>query len=773
MDLVTPPRVQFVGSMRRAVNVSVTSEQQDFLEKTRDTLNNCFGDEDVDSQLFEPPRRRRRRGGRTAVAKQRARRAASKRRIRKKATSDAEQNQSAHEEQDEENEGESIPRPRRRRHRSSHYRRTCKKKMLSIEDKKVAAVREYLARLGITWQKSQMYHNRNPVTADAGQCRDQNGFTELQTRLSNSQMPSCLTCFGLLTDCGFKLEQLEEELATCERGDLLSPCSKLRRCFEESGMEEQQPRDFAACLNPSPEEEGPEQEKSGDEPVQADEQVDIWQIVKEMRCLQVLERDTHGKRNPVRCLACKSKKQREGKIFEIPVRSKKNIDFYVKQHCRTSKHIASVQNWIRQHGSAPDDDNDDSNNDEQPPEKVPCVGFSLTNPGTKVSEMAEELRLWARNTNLISRLTQHEYVWKLATEELIVFNKKCLKIVQKTPGKEKNICSACHDHTIIKTAIKNATRFAHKHWAARILHARLFRSEQAAAELEKEFKQTNFFNARRETMEQLLEKSKADLQIWVRKGWAKMPKEQINPTLQNFMNTIVFPCLEVNVVDCNLELRQMANQLSQNLASKELSAIAEVSARIAEAACSGKFAQRPAFLGMITQCLDAIDREDRGVKTLKRPRAMSDYEAEIVKEAATMLALNGCGGELMREWGFARQAILRSEGRLSNLLSQGVPCSALSLLYPQVQAQNAALVDSMNPRREGAPSRRFVACFDFTYLLKMHSQVEIHSTQGLVGGPFHLDQIGEDSPACFQVIKDGHCEKKEKTKANRMLPGCI
>lgn len=67
--------------------------------------------------------------------------------------------------------------------------------------------------------------------------------------------------------------------------------------------------------------------------------------------------------------------------------------------------------------------------------------------------------------------------------------------------------------------------------------------------------------------------------------------------------------------------------------SGDLSEFGSVCARIAKAACEGKFAERPAVMGLLCQCLESVHREARGVYSMSRPRNMSHTDKDLISEA--------------------------------------------------------------------------------------------------------------------------------------------
>ena len=77
----------------------------------------------------------------------------------------------------------------------------------------------------------------------------------------------------------------------------------------------------------------------------------------------------------------------------------------------------------------------------------------------------------------------------------------------------------------------------------------------------------------------------------------------------------------------------MANQFSSALIGGQLSEMASLSAKIGQAVCSGSLSNNAVCMGMILQMIEAQDRSERGVDSLKKPRKMTDLEQGMVQDA--------------------------------------------------------------------------------------------------------------------------------------------
>ena len=73
--------------------------------------------------------------------------------------------------------------------------------------------------------------------------------------------------------------------------------------------------------------------------------------------------------------------------------------------------------------------------------------------------------------------------------------------------------------------MKSAIRFSLKHWLARVLECRLFKSDEQVQLVLAELRQTNLYKAQRSKTEELLNLSDEQLQAWVRQSFIKLPRE--------------------------------------------------------------------------------------------------------------------------------------------------------------------------------------------------------------------------------------------------------
>lgn len=489
----------------------------------------------------------------------------------------------------------------------------------------------------------------------------------------------------------------------------------------------------------------------------------IHNIIRKYKVLEMLKPNTFGKRYPIRCWACTSQSQPNGKIFEGSKWKAESIQFFCSQHCRGITHVSNTSRYIReQRGetAAPVADDNGFHN------FVPCVGLCLTDCAYKCSLFSSEMLLWAKNMKLATALKKHTYTLDMATQNLVVRHSECEKLVLPPEDGNPAVCSKCLDPNTASSALKCCIKFANKYWGAKILQAKLFKSQAALDDVINEFKETVLYKRCGEQVSKILKLDELSLQKWVRQSFTKISHNTWTETFAAFMETVVMPCLRVNVAECTGELKGLAQQFASSLASHDLSDVQSIAVRIAKASCSGKLAGNPAIVGIILQCIEQLDRSERGINTMKRPRNMSEQEREMVADAAALLSINGANAKLMKILGFNRASARHNCGRVHQLLEHSLPCPALSLLFPEVLAENLNIISSRIPKM-GKSMQRFVVAFDFTYVLPMHVPMLLHGKHHLVGAPFHTKHISEESPLSFLKIED-EVVLEDNTKANRL-----
>lgn len=234
--------------------------------------------------------------------------------------------------------------------------------------------------------------------------------------------------------------------------------------------------------------------------------------------------NSFDKRFPVRCLVCKSVAQPEGKVFECHAARKKVVDHFVRQHCKGSTHIAAVARYVQELSSE-----SESAAPIQSDQPAVCEGQNLTGSDQQSSLYSAELLLWARFTNLSKTFSKHKYVLNVKEQTLQVFHEDCERVTYRKNPHDKVVCQKCQHASLTAAAVKSALRFALKWWAAKILRARLFQSDEQVALLTKEFKDSALYRLQVKRGQEMLDQNTLALQKWVRMSWMKVSKESITP----------------------------------------------------------------------------------------------------------------------------------------------------------------------------------------------------------------------------------------------------
>lgn len=553
VDLLTPPKkadkveneddatLKQVGAMRRVFDRP--SEISDARKRIQARMERAMRELEEISKpaatepVAKPADYKKKTVNKKALAGVKLSKLAAKSKPKKKNTQHQKMEVDAEEQSAEDAETKNCQRKKKRR-------RTCRRKILTEQDKRLKVVKAHLAVRGVTWAKSQWYHNRRPSSADDRNCKKKGGFLALQHKLASTTeqvaMPNLVEChtrLALLEDCGFCLGDLLTEMDEFFQKDWASPLKKMKA---ELGISRKVPLPIppdtgllAICdgsmensdSNPTP--AAPDAKTKKEEPKFYNIET-IQSLLEPMQCLQFLPVGQFGKRVPIRCLACRSLQQPDGKVFEGGSFRMDDLDSFVDQHCRGATHVASFVKWQKEKQNAadgPDSMPIMNPGDEQ--KKVACAGISLTHGDQAISDYREEFKIWASHTNLSSTLSKHEYIFNVRTEELTIFHQSCLKVVSVTKQNARPVCQSCLESgkSTALNAVKNTIRFNKKYWIARLLHAKLFHSPEKAKEVEDMVKSTMMFKLHPDSVQKLLDMNNSDMQGWLRKRMAFVSKD--------------------------------------------------------------------------------------------------------------------------------------------------------------------------------------------------------------------------------------------------------
>ena len=528
IDLLTPPRES------KALKVATIGEQRPaFAKKRAETLPVPQAPQDdkenspaAEAEEPSEPRKKRRK---MKVAVEKALKTSEK--VSAKGKQSKAKDPEKDQEDVEKEEGKEDKQQERKR------KRTCKSKKKSTAEEKLNVVKIYLASKGITWQSCQSYHSRYSVDASA-KCKE---YKSLQNNLVSNEMPKCTTCLAMLKQYRIDLDQLKELLVKIDEipddGAERPKAAKMvgvMELEEESDVEinvaegEQSLVAMGTPPSASPTSSDQWQIVLWDPDIAATAQVnqskeDVASYLRRRPYLQLLPA-SGSKRLPIRCKVCKSAKQPDGKIFEGHEYKLAIIKHFVGQHCDGATHIANMaKRAARQQIDAPEV----ADGSRDPIAMVACTGQSLTSHiDERMNLFKSELVEWARSTKLAKSLKRHTYTFNASAEDLTVKHESCSQVVVKPLNDDQRpMCENCADPRLGHQALKSAIRFALKHWAARILESRLFKSDEHVEMTLRAFRNTHLYRTQEAKSEELVNLSNDRLQAWVRNSWMKVPRD--------------------------------------------------------------------------------------------------------------------------------------------------------------------------------------------------------------------------------------------------------
>jgi hypothetical protein len=233
-----------------------------------------------------------------------------------------------------------------------------------------------------------------------------------------------------------------------------------------------------------------------------------------------------------------------------------------------------------------------------------------------------------------------------------------------------------------------------KKFAAELLHAKLFVSDERVEQMKSEMKKNVFYKPHNQFFDTVMDLRTHELQTWVRKSFLCMPEKAKSAQFRNFMDTTVEPCMRINV-HAALQTRPQivqAQTLFTNFLEKGDPAIVDrINVEIAQASLSGKLQNHPLLQGLILSCLKMLDREERGLQMVGRDDESSLQFTEearyLVQEAGSQLAILGCNKHILQKFG------LRCRPQLPDLTDSGLPTPMLALQTAEAVRDNMILID--------------------------------------------------------------------------------
>ena len=488
-----------------------------------------------------------------------------------------------------------------------------------------------------------------------------------------------------------------------------------------------------------------------------------------------------------KCLLCTTKRMPGGKMFKLGNGSLKGLQYFLDQHCMGDKHRAAVHQRQQRNTSGPDG-SDPADGDESAAAAplLQCPAYNVGNPespGT-LKLFKEEFNLWANYTKMEGKCS-HQY-WQFGNEGAWhIRHLSCAGQFSPSPDRPgATMCSHCADIGSPKNLQRRVMRFIEKFYLALYLNKKLFGTPGDVQEFLERVKKSNYGLHHEESWKKKISMQLLEIQTDVRRSFCSYKEEEISETQQLFINSVVRPCLKVNVCSVNDNLAGLASQYVTALQNRRLSEsriaigffslagisdfecfcfftfthillhlliifdwdilricgdqeLEECNVQIAQAAVSGKLDSNPMVQGILMACLRRIGKEERGVTShAGRHPSCTQTEHDLISNTAFSFALAGGNRELALDLG---QNLRPPSLKLEDLAGFGLP-NPLLALCPSRSSQlqsNLELIDQQYERAPDQKTRRLMAALDCTYLQKSFCQLKIEEEAGLIGAAWH------------------------------------
>ena len=433
----------------------------------------------------------------------------------------------------------------RKRRRTAKFTRTCQKKLPSTSQHKSAALSNWLARKGLTYQIFVLKHRKIATMKRTWICHN-DGFVIFKKKLLDGTIfeGRCKGCSLALEECEITVESMQN--------------------FETDFSGE------AAITDHKEEKHQPEQtdeksKKRRKRRQQAEEEILLEykkcvEYVKDQGGSEVEFEETSPPPSVLhyKCKVCRTKGHPDGKINYLGPPKLNSVQFYLKQHLECPTHVRN-RNRMKlidgQEGKDPCED------------RCPGYWVSDKNPfatGT-LYHYETEFQLWCTNAKVDGEMTRHHYYSDLAQGRWYCRHRNCSgKVSQK-----QQACTACQSLGECGSVQRHVLRFATKWYAGILLNKRLFQPAESASEFLEKL-QNSAFGARCSLWSSVVALDNAELQQWVRKSFAKNGDATDN--LVRSVDSIVSPTLRVHVGSIDCRMKTLFTQFASAIDTNQLDA---------------------------------------------------------------------------------------------------------------------------------------------------------------------------------------------------------
>ena len=257
-------------------------------------------------------------------------------------------------------------------------------------------------------------------------CSD-GGYQKMQLKFLSQVEVKCDVCKALLNEHGFNEQDLDKCITDVLSGarvmgvlpQIPLPLSD-QQDPDEAQREQQLPKD---------------QEQKGKQTDEIDKRVAAMNWLRTLApTCTVLPAGSFGRKYPVQCNICKTKKQPTGKIIELVQMTVDSARYYIGQHYKSGQHQRAMQDIQHEEDNA------------ITVERSQCEGLSISDSeqARKLHTYQAEFRIWAMHSNFEGS-ARHSYTQSATEGDWNVRSQHCLKETPTRPGFEHQVCSKCHE----------------------------------------------------------------------------------------------------------------------------------------------------------------------------------------------------------------------------------------------------------------------------------------------------------------------------------------
>ena len=168
--------------------------------------------------------------------------------------------------------------------------------------------------------------------------------------------------------------------------------------------------------------------------------------------------------------------------------------------------------------------------------------------------------------------------------------------------------------------------------------------------------------------------------------------------MELFHSTVVVPCLQINVSSVSDRMSDTLAKLGAIVSTGSANEMEAANLKVAMACLGGKLEKDPMILGLALQCYRKLEKEDRGIGTMRGRRSReAEVEQALISDAGLHFALKAGNVQLSKEFGLAVAAVKLN--LLDKLEELSLPQPALALFKPEILEKNFRLVDQRFERR--------------------------------------------------------------------------